>query len=30
MFEDVLFIGYMIFVIGFAYYCFVGKWRNHG
>ena len=28
MFEDAVLIGYIIFVIGFAYYCFVGKWRN--
>lgn len=28
MFEDVLFIGYVIFVIGFVYYCFVGRWKN--
>ncbi len=30
MFEDAILIGYVIFVIGFVYYCFVGKWRNRG
>lgn len=28
MFEDAILIGYVIFVIGFVYYCFVGKWKN--
>lgn len=28
MFEDAVLIGYVIFVIGFAYYCFRGKWKN--
>lgn len=28
MFEDAILIGYIIFVIGFVYYCFVEKWRN--
>lgn len=27
--EDVILIAYIIFVIGFVYYCFVGKWKNH-
>ena len=30
MFEDAILIGYVTFVIGFVYYCFVGKWRNRG
>lgn len=29
MFEDAILIGYIIFVVGFVYYCFVGKWKNH-